>query len=50
MDQCINTILTEKWSLAYNGSHRFGHKTTNLLECMNRILKGGRNMPITALV
>jgi len=29
---------------------RYGHMTTNLLECINKVLKDCRNIPITTLV
>ena len=50
MARWINAIPREKWSLAYDGGHRFGHMITNLSECMNGVLKDGRNLPITASV
>lgn len=40
----------ELWALAYDGGRRYGHVTTNLVECINSTLKGARNLPITALV
>ncbi|XP_061355006.1 uncharacterized protein LOC133299552 [Gastrolobium bilobum] len=47
----IDAIPKEKWSRAYNiEGQRYGHMTTNLAESVNRVLKGARNMPITALV
>ncbi|XP_061336424.1 uncharacterized protein LOC133283562 [Gastrolobium bilobum] len=47
----INAIPKEKWSRAYDiEGRRYGHMTTNLAESVNRVLKGARNMPITALV
>ncbi|XP_061360917.1 uncharacterized protein LOC133304866 [Gastrolobium bilobum] len=47
----IDAILKEKWSRAYDiEGRRYGHMTTNLAESVNRVLKGARNMPITALV
>jgi len=30
--------------------HRYGHMTTNLSECINKVLKDCRKIPITALV
>ncbi|XP_016207018.1 uncharacterized protein LOC107647460 [Arachis ipaensis] len=39
-----------KYALAFDGGYRWGHMTTNLVECINSILKGARNLPITALV
>ena len=46
----LNEIPREKWVQAYDGGHRWGHMTTNLVECVNSVLKGARNLPITALV
>ena len=34
----------------YNGGHRWCHMTMNLVECVNSVLKGAHNLPITALV
>ena len=50
MARWINAIPREKQSLAYDDGHLFGHVTTNLSKCMNRVLKSGRNLPITRLV
>ena len=47
----INNIEKSKWSLAHDKhGRRFGHMTTNLSEAINKVLKGARNLPITALV
>ncbi|XP_061362500.1 uncharacterized protein LOC133306222 [Gastrolobium bilobum] len=47
----IDAIPKEKWSRAYDiEGRRYGHMTTNLAESVNRVLKGARNMPITAWV
>ncbi|XP_061357064.1 uncharacterized protein LOC133301453 [Gastrolobium bilobum] len=47
----INRISKEKWSIAYDEQgRRFGHMTTNLSECVNKVLKRVRNLPITSLV
>ncbi|KAL5162649.1 hypothetical protein HKD37_07G019723 [Glycine soja] len=47
----IDRISKEKWSMAYDTSgRRYGHMTTNLSECVNKVLKDCRNIPITALV
>uniref|UniRef100_A0A2N9FYS0 Endoglucanase n=1 Tax=Fagus sylvatica TaxID=28930 RepID=A0A2N9FYS0_FAGSY len=40
----------EKWTLAKDGGRRYGAMTTNLSECFNGVLKGARNLPITAMV
>ncbi|KAL4276825.1 hypothetical protein AHAS_Ahas20G0245900 [Arachis hypogaea] len=39
-----------EYALAFDGGYRWGHMTTNLVECINLVLKGARNLPITALV
>ncbi|XP_061357446.1 uncharacterized protein LOC133301767 [Gastrolobium bilobum] len=47
----IDAIPKEKWSRAYDiEGWRYGHMTTNLAESVNKVLKGAKNMPITALV
>ncbi|XP_057745636.1 uncharacterized protein LOC130963549 [Arachis stenosperma] len=38
------------WVLAFDEGHRWGHMTTNLVECINSVLKGARNLPVLALV
>ena len=39
-----------KWTQAYNEGKQYEHMTTNLVECMNFVLKGERALPITAKV
>ncbi|KAH1206355.1 hypothetical protein GmHk_16G046833 [Glycine max] len=47
----IDRISKEKWSMAYDTSgRRYGHMTTNLSECVNKVLKDCRSIPIIALV
>ncbi|KAH1210420.1 hypothetical protein GmHk_15G044734 [Glycine max] len=47
----IDRISKEKWSMAYDTSgRRYGHMTTNLAECVNKVLKDCRSIPITELV
>ncbi|XP_016173260.1 uncharacterized protein LOC107615736 [Arachis ipaensis] len=46
----LNRIPCEQYALAFDGGYRWGHMTTNLVECINSVLKGARNLPITALV
>ncbi|KAH1193589.1 hypothetical protein GmHk_19G054603 [Glycine max] len=47
----IDRISKEKWSMTYDTKgRRYGHMTTNLSECINKVLKDCRNIPITALV
>ena len=36
--------------MAYDGGRRYGMMTTNLSEVFNSVLKGARNLPITACV
>ncbi|XP_072088021.1 uncharacterized protein [Arachis hypogaea] len=48
--QWCDEIGVERWVLAFDGGHRWGHMTTNLLEYINYVLKGARNLPVTALV
>ncbi|XP_016191768.1 uncharacterized protein LOC107632615 [Arachis ipaensis] len=49
-NQWCNDIGVERWVLAFDGGHRWGHMTTNLVECINSVLKGARNLPVTAIV
>ncbi|KAH1254537.1 hypothetical protein GmHk_04G010964 [Glycine max] len=47
----IDRISKEKWSMAYDTSgRRYGHMTTNLSECVNKVLKDCCSIPIIALV
>ncbi|XP_025662174.1 uncharacterized protein [Arachis hypogaea] len=46
----LNRIPREQYALAFDDGYRWGHMTTNLVECINSVLKGARNLPITALV
>ncbi|XP_025651750.1 uncharacterized protein [Arachis hypogaea] len=46
----LNRIPREQYTLAFDGGYQWGHMTTNLVECINSVLKGARNLPITALV
>ncbi|RYR13238.1 hypothetical protein Ahy_B04g070342 isoform B [Arachis hypogaea] len=44
------TVREYEYALAFDGGYRWGHMTTNLMECINSVLKDARNLPITALV
>ncbi|RYR25541.1 hypothetical protein Ahy_B02g059341 [Arachis hypogaea] len=46
----LNRIPREQYALAFDGGYRWGHMMTNLVECINSVLKGACNLPITALV
>ena len=46
----VDRISKEKWTQHCDEGRRFGHMTTNLSECINSVLKGTRNLPITALL
>ena len=46
----MKEIPYEKWTQAWDGGRRYGHMTTNLVECVNGVLKKSRHLPITALV
>ena len=50
MREWIDRISIERWAQHADEGHRFGHLTTNLSEGINVVLKGTRNLPITALV
>ncbi|KAH1262045.1 hypothetical protein GmHk_02G004757 [Glycine max] len=47
----IDCISKEKWTMTYDREgRRYVHMTTNLSECINKVLKDYRNIPITTLV
>ncbi|XP_072066578.1 uncharacterized protein [Arachis hypogaea] len=46
----LDRIPREQYALAFDGRYRWGHMTTNLVECINSVLKGARNLPVIALV
>ncbi|KAL5137138.1 hypothetical protein HKD37_10G027552 [Glycine soja] len=47
----IDRISKEKWTMTYDKEgRRYDHMTTNLSECVNKVLKDYHNIPITALV
>jgi len=46
----INKIPLQKWTQAYDEGSRFRHMTTNLVECMNSVLKRACSLPIYALI
>ncbi|RYR39110.1 hypothetical protein Ahy_A09g044541 isoform A [Arachis hypogaea] len=43
-------IGVEKWVLAFDGGHCWGHVMMNLVECINFALKGTRNLLLTAII
>ncbi|RYQ80094.1 hypothetical protein Ahy_Scaffold1g106732 isoform B [Arachis hypogaea] len=45
-----DAIGLRHWVLAFDEGHRWGHMTTNLVECINSVLKGARNLSVLALV
>ena len=52
-EKCLewfNRLDTKKWTLAHDEGHQYGWMTTNIVECINGVLKGDRMLPITALV
>ena len=48
--QLLEVIPLELWALSHDGGRRYGIMTTNMSEVFNSVLKGARNLPITALV
>lgn len=46
----VDNIPKEQWLQAHDEGRRWGHMTTNLAECINNVLKGTRNLPISSLV
>ncbi|XP_025662060.1 uncharacterized protein [Arachis hypogaea] len=45
-----NRMEYDKWTQHQDSGRRFGHMTTNISECVNYVLKGTRNLPVTSLV
>ncbi|RYR34602.1 hypothetical protein Ahy_A10g049561 [Arachis hypogaea] len=43
-------MAIEEWVLAFDGSHRWDCMTTDLVECINSILRGICNLPMTTIV
>ena len=48
--QWLEAIPLQLWALSHDGGRRYGIMTTNVPEVFNSVLKGARNLPITALV
>ena len=46
----LDEIPVRQWALAHDNGRRYGIMTTNLCEVFNSVLKGARNLPITACV
>ena len=46
----IDNIPLKKWTRTFHNGQRWGHMTTNLVESMNFVFKGIKNIPITSLV
>ncbi|XP_042386598.1 uncharacterized protein LOC121978300 [Zingiber officinale] len=44
--QYLRDIDIRRWSLAYDGNHRWGCLTTNTSESLNNVLRGARLLPI----
>ncbi|XP_015932905.1 uncharacterized protein LOC107459205 [Arachis duranensis] len=50
MYEWANRKEYDKWTQHEDSGRRFGHMTTNISECVNSVLKGTRNLPVTSLV
>ncbi|XP_073227009.1 uncharacterized protein [Cicer arietinum] len=46
----LDNIPRQDWIQAFDGGSRWGQMTTNLVESINAVLKGPRNLPITTLL
>ena len=46
----LEQIPLEKWALSHDGGRRYRIMTTNMSKVFNGVLKGARNLLITALV
>ncbi|XP_016167962.1 uncharacterized protein LOC107610423 [Arachis ipaensis] len=45
-----NRMEYDKWTQHEDSGRRFGHMTINIGKCVNSVLKGTRNLPVTSLV
>ena len=48
--QWLEEIPLQLWALSHDGGRRYEIMTTNMFKVFNSVLKGVRNLPITALV
>ncbi|RYQ94230.1 hypothetical protein Ahy_B08g089108 [Arachis hypogaea] len=48
--QSCDEIGVQRWVLAFDGGHHWGHMTINLVDYINSVLKGAHNLPMTAIV
>ena len=46
----FSKLDTQKWAQTYDQGYRYGWITTNIVECINEVLKGARMLPIIELV
>jgi hypothetical protein len=46
----VNDIPKKQWLQAHDEGRRWGHMTTNISECVNNVLRGVRNLPISPIV
>ncbi|XP_016199032.1 uncharacterized protein LOC107639997 [Arachis ipaensis] len=46
----LEEMPRSQWEQYADEGRRFGHMTTNISECINVVMKGSHNLPITALV
>ncbi|XP_072072106.1 uncharacterized protein [Arachis hypogaea] len=46
----LEEMPRSQWAQYADDGRQFGHMTTNISECINVVMKGSRNLPITALV
>lgn len=46
----IEQLTLQKWTRVIDGGKRYRHMTTNLVGCMNYILKGAQSLPSYALI
>ena len=46
----FSKLDNKKWAQAYDQGYQYGWMTTNIVECINGVLKGAQMLPITALV
>ncbi|RYR07586.1 hypothetical protein Ahy_B05g074969 [Arachis hypogaea] len=46
----LEEMSRSQWVQYADESRRFGHMTTNISECINVVMKGSHNLPVTTLV
>ncbi|KAL4304928.1 uncharacterized protein LOC107646305 [Arachis ipaensis] len=48
--RCLEEMPSSQWAQYADEGRRFGHMTANISECINAVMKGSHNLPVTALI